>query len=80
MSFGLKNAGATFQRLMNKMFREQIGRNMEVYVDDILIKSVLPIDHIGDLHESFRTLKQYRMKLNPAKCAFEVSLGKFSDL
>jgi hypothetical protein len=59
MSFSLKNAGATFQRLMNKMFHKQIGRNTEVYVDDILVKSVLPIDHISDLQEVFRTLKQY---------------------
>jgi flagellar biosynthesis regulator FlbT len=64
MPFELKNAGATFQRLMNKMFREQIGRNMEVYVDDILVKSLLPIDHVGDLQEAFRILKKYRMKLN----------------
>jgi hypothetical protein len=77
MQFGLKNTGATFQRLMNKMFRGQIGRNMEVYVDDILVKSLLPIDHVGDLQEAFRVLKQYRMELNPTKCAFEVSLGKF---
>jgi hypothetical protein len=49
MPFGLKNVGATFQRLMKKMFHEQIERNMEVYVDDILVKSVLPIDHIDDL-------------------------------
>jgi hypothetical protein len=73
MPFGLKNASVTFQRLMNKMFQEQIRRNMEVYVDDILVKSILPIDHVNDLQEAFRTLKQYRMKLNPAKCAFEVS-------
>jgi hypothetical protein len=59
MPFGLKNAGATFQRLMNKMFREQIGRNMEVYVDDILVKSILPTDHVGDLQEAFRILKKY---------------------
>jgi hypothetical protein len=59
MSFSLKNARATFQRLMNKMFCKQIGRNIEVYVDDILVKSVLPIDHISDLQEVFRTLKQY---------------------
>ena len=50
---------------------------MEVYVDDMLVKSVLPIDHIRDLREAFKTLKQYRMKLNPAKCAFGVSSGKF---
>jgi hypothetical protein len=79
MPFRLKNARATFQRLMNKMFHEQIGRNMEVYVDDILVKSVLPIDHIGDLQEAFRTLKQYRMKLNLAKCVFGVSSEKFLE-
>jgi hypothetical protein len=77
MPFGLKNAGATFQRLMNKMFREQIGRNMEVYVDDILVKNILSIDHVSNLQEAFRILKQYQMKLNPAKCAFGVSSGKF---
>jgi hypothetical protein len=77
MPFGLKNVGTTSQRLMNKMFREQIGRNMEVYVDDILVKSILPIDHVSNLQEAFRSLKQYRMKFNPAKCAFGVSSGKF---
>ncbi|XP_059446359.1 uncharacterized protein LOC132177899 [Corylus avellana] len=77
MPFGLKNAGATYQRLINKMFRDQIGRNMEVYVDDILVKSVLPQDHILDLQETFTTLKKYGMKLNPSKCAFGVSSGKF---
>jgi hypothetical protein len=50
---------------------------MEVYVDDMLVKSEKSDDHICDLHEAFATLKQYRMKLNPAKCAFEVSSGKF---
>jgi hypothetical protein len=77
MPFGLKNVGATYQRLVNKMFRDQIGRNMEVYVDDVLFKSVLPLDHQHDLHETFETLRQYRMKLNPAKCTFGVSFGKF---
>ena len=77
MPFGLKNTGATFQRLMNKMFREQIERNMKVYVDDIRVKSILPLDHISDLQEAFKTLKKYQMKLNLAKCAFGVSSGKF---
>jgi hypothetical protein len=49
---------------------------MEVYVGDILVKIILPIDHVSDLQEAFRTLKQYRMKLNPVKCAFGVSSGK----
>lgn len=53
MSFGLKNAGATYQRLVNKMFYEQIGHNMEVYVQDMLVKSVLAKNHISDLSECF---------------------------
>ncbi|XP_059451083.1 uncharacterized protein LOC132181869 [Corylus avellana] len=77
MPFGLKNAGATYQRLLNKMFRDQIGRNMEVYVDDMLVKSMLPQDHVLNLQETFATLKKYGMKLNPSKCVFGVSLGKF---
>jgi hypothetical protein len=77
MPFGLKNAGATYQRLVNKMFKAQIGRNMEVYVDDMLVKSTKSIDHVHDLREAFETLKRYGMKLNPAKCAFGVSSGKF---
>lgn len=77
MPFGLKNAGATYQRLVNKMFREQIGRNMEVYVNDMLVKSIRTTSHIIDLVEAFNTLRRYGMKLNPSKCAFGVSSGKF---
>ena len=77
MSFGLKNAGATYQRLVNHMFRPQIGRNVEVYVDDILVKSVDEGSHLDDLQETFETLRRYKMKLNPRKCAFEVSSRKF---
>jgi len=77
MPFRLKNAGATYQRLMNKMFSEQIGRNMEVYVDDMLIKSKEELTYLDDLKETFTTLKQYQMKLNPSKCAFGVASGKF---
>ena len=77
MPFGLKNAGATYQRLVNQMFKKQIGRNVEVYVDDMLVKSRKEKDHLDDLRETFNTLRQYHMKLNPSKCAFEVSSGKF---
>ena len=77
MPFGLKNAGATYQRLVNKMFSEQIGRNMEVYVDDILVKSKEELTHLDDLKETFATLRQYQMKLNPSKCAFGVASRKF---
>ena len=72
MPFGLKNAGATYQRLVNKMFKKQIGRNMEVYVDDMLVKSKEELTHLNDLRETFAMLKQYQMKLNPGKCVFGV--------
>ena len=77
MPFGLKNIGATYQRLVNKMFSKQIGKNMEVYVDDMLVKSREELAHLDDLKETFTTLKQYQMKLNPAKCIFGVASGKF---
>ena len=65
MPFKLKNAGATYQRLMNKMFAHQIGRNVQVYVDDMLVKSLREEDHLDDLRETFNTLRSYNMKLNP---------------
>ena len=77
MPFGLKNAEATYQRLVNKMFQSQIRRNMKVYVDDMLVKSTESGNHAHDLHEAFETLKQYGMKLNPTKCAFRISSEKF---
>ena len=77
MSFGLKNAGAMYQRLMNIMFANQIGRNVQVYIDDILVKSRREEDHLEDLRETFNTLRSYNMKLNPSKCAFGVTAGKF---
>ncbi|XP_043812740.1 uncharacterized protein LOC110608389 [Manihot esculenta] len=77
MPFGLKNAGATYQRLMNKIFKEQIGRNIEVYVDDMVVKSSTFQQHLMDLREVFEVLERYRMRLNPAKCAFFIRGGKF---
>ena len=72
MPFGLKNAGATYQRLMNKMFTHQIRRNVQVYVDDKLVKSLRENDHLDDLQETLDTLWSHNMKLNPSKCVFEV--------
>ena len=79
MPFGLKNAGATYQRLVNHMFCPQIGRNVEVYVDDMLVKSLDKGKHLDNLQETFDTLPWYNMKLNPSKCAFGVALGKFLE-
>nr|XP_025640917.1 uncharacterized protein LOC112735606 [Arachis hypogaea] len=77
MPFGLKNAGATYQRLMDKVFQQQIGRNMEVYVDDMVAKTPMQGSHCDDLAEIFRQLRAYNMRLNPDKCAFGVQGGKF---
>ncbi|KAL2238323.1 UNVERIFIED_CONTAM: Retrovirus-related Pol polyprotein from transposon [Sesamum indicum] len=77
MPFGLKNAGATYQRLVNKMFGDLLGKTMEVYVDDMLVKSKRSQDHLADLAQAFAIMKAYGMKLNPDKCTFGVSGGKF---
>ena len=70
MPFGLKNTKATYQRLMNKMFVHQVGRNVQVYVDDMLVKSLHEDDHLDDLRETFDTLWSYNMKLNLGKCVW----------
>ena len=77
MPFGLKNAGATYKRLVNRMFQKQIGTTMEVYINDMLVKSTNAELHIAHLSEAFQILREYNIKLNPAKCAFGVSAGKF---
>ena len=77
MPFGLKNTGATYQMLVNKMLQKQIGASMEVYIDDMLVKSTMAELHIAHLSEAFQILREYNMKLNTAKCAFGVSAGKF---
>ena len=66
-----------YQRLVNKMFIWQIGQNVEVYVDDMLVKTKEKDHHLDDLRETFETLRLYRMKLNPNKCVFGVSSRKF---
>ncbi|KAK8948470.1 hypothetical protein KSP39_PZI005589 [Platanthera zijinensis] len=77
MPFGLKNAGATYQKMMDRVFREQKGRNLEVYVDDLMVKSLDVDSHIQDLEETFATLRKFKMRLNPLKCVFGASRGKF---
>ena len=77
MPFELKNAGAIYQRLVNHVFSHQFGRNVEVYVDDMLVKSKDEANHLDYLKETFSTLRKYNMKLNPAKCVFAIASGKF---
>jgi len=77
MPFDLKNFGATYQRLMDYFFHDMIGRNVEVYVADIFVKSDSCKQHVSDLKEVFQALRKYRMHLNPDKCAFGVEGEKF---
>ena len=77
MPFRLKNAGATYQRMMTRMFRDKIGQAVEVYIDDMLVKSKQEARHIKDLREVFEILRQHKLRLNADKCAFEVGAGKF---
>ena len=77
MPFSLKKAGATCQRMMTKIFRPLIGKSMEVYIDDMLVKSKESPDHTRYLQETFELLRRHNMKLNPFKCTFSANSGKF---
>jgi hypothetical protein len=77
MTFGLKNADATYQRAMSLIFHELLGNTVEVYIDDIVVKSAEFSSHIADLCKAFDKMCQYGLKMNPSKCAFGVLAGKF---
>lgn len=76
MSFGLKNVGATYQMLVNKMFYKRPRKAIEIYVDDMLVKDKKAENHTADLAKVFVTPKEYRMKPKSNKCAFEINSGK----
>jgi hypothetical protein len=76
MPFGLKNAGATYQRCMQACLKEEIGRNIEVYIDDIIIKTAKADSLLDDLRETFANLDHYSINLNPKKCSFGVPTGQ----
>ena len=77
MPFGLKNTGATYQRLVTTMFKKQLGRTMEVYIDDMVVKSKEEQTYLADLEETLGILRKYKIKLNASKCAFGIGSGKF---
>ncbi|KAK0589555.1 hypothetical protein LWI29_015789 [Acer saccharum] len=77
MPFGLKNAGATYQCLVNKLFKPLIGKSMEVYINDMITKSQMTHQHPEDLCQTFQVIRENQMRLNPAKCAIGVAAGKF---
>ena len=77
MSFDLKNVEATYQKLVTRIFRLLLGNTMEAYIDDMLVKSKEGFNHTKHLQGTFELLRRYDMKLNPLKCAFKISAGKF---
>ena len=77
MPFELKNARSTYQRMMTKIFVPQLGKNIEVYIDDMVMKSKVVSEHMGDLGNIFEILKRHKLHLNASKCSFGVGLGKF---
>ena len=77
MPFGLKNTGATYRRMMTRMFREKIGCTVEVYIDDIVVKSRKELQHTEDLRGVFEILRQHKLRLNAEKCTFGVGVDKF---
>ena len=77
MPFGLKNAESTYQRMMTRMFELQMGKSIEVYIDDMVVKSKLVYDHVRDLDDIFEIMRKCRLRLNASKCSFGVGSGKF---
>ena len=77
MYFGTRNVGATYQRVMQKIFNDLLHKNVECYVDSLVVKSRKREDHLRDLHVVFDKLKRYQLKMNLLKCAFGVTFGKF---
>ena len=77
MPFGLKNAGSTYQRMMTRIFEPQLGKNIEVYIDDVVVKSKVVSEHVGDLRDIFEILRKHKLCLNASKCSFSIVSGKF---
>ena len=77
MPFGLKNVGSIYQRMMTRMFELQLGKNIEIYIDDMVVKSKMVSKHLGDLRTIFEILKKYKLRLNASKCSFGMGSGKF---
>ena len=77
MPFDLKNTGSTDQLMMTKMFKPQLGRSIEVYIDDMVVKSKVVSEHVEDLINIFEILRKHKLRLNVSKCSFGAGLGKF---
>ena len=77
MPFGLKNAWSTYQRIMTRMFKPQLGKSIEIYIDDMMVKSKVVSEHLGDLENIFEILRKHKLRLNASKCSFGVGSDKF---
>ena len=77
MPFGLKNAATTYQRAMNAIFHDMLGHHMEIYIDDVVVKSKKATEHVNHLRRSFERMRLHQLKLNPFKCAFRVQAINF---
>jgi hypothetical protein len=77
MTFGLKNADATYQRAMNLIFHDMLGMILEIYIDDVVVKSDSMDSHLADLRVALERMRQHGLKMNLLKCVFGVSAGKF---
>ena len=77
MPFGLKNAGSTYQRMMTRMFKPQLAKSIEVYIEDMVVKRNVVSEHVGDLENIFEIMRKHKLRLNASKCSFGVGSGKF---
>ena len=79
MPFGLKNARSTYQRMITRMFESQLGKSIEVYIDNMVVKSKVVSEHVADLESIFKILREHRLRLNASKCSFGVGSSKFLE-
>ena len=77
MLFGLKNAGSTYQRMMTRMFEPQLGKSIKIYINDMVVKSKVVSEHVGNLRVIFDILRKHKLHLNTSKCSFGVGFDKF---
>ena len=77
MPFGLRNASATYLRVVNAILHDMLGHQLEIYIDDIVVKSKKTVEHVNHLRKSFERMRLHQLKLNPLKCAFGVQVGIF---
>ena len=79
MPFGFKNTGSTYQRMMTRIFKPQLSKSIEIYIDDMVVKSKVASEYVGDLENIFEILRKHKLRLNNSKYSFGVGSSKFLD-